>query len=140
MSYKIGEAARLAGCKVETVRYYEQMGLLPAPARSEGNFRLYSDSQVEQLSFIRHCRSLDMSLENIRELLQFREMPSKSCAGINQLIDEHIDCVESRMDALQQLRQQLRNLRNRCSGERSIESCKILHGLTGCPCHSTQAG
>ncbi|WP_043316142.1 Cd(II)/Pb(II)-responsive transcriptional regulator [Microbulbifer sp. HZ11] len=138
MSYRIGEAAGLAGCKVETVRYYEQMGLLPTPARSGGNFRLYSQSQVEQLSFIRHCRSLDMSLDNIRELLRFREMPGKSCAGINQLIDEHIGSIECRMNALEQLRQQLRDLRSQCSGEQSIGSCQILHGLSACGCHSAE--
>jgi len=138
MVYRIGEAAKLAGCKVETVRFYEQAGLLPAPARSGGNFRLYSASQLEQLRFIRHCRSLDMPLEDIRNLLDFRDSPSGNCAGINHLLDEHIERVESHLAALRQLRQQLLALRSRCSGEKPVDACEILRGLADCTCHSVQ--
>ncbi|WP_146053956.1 MerR family transcriptional regulator, partial [Pseudomonas syringae] len=72
---KIGELAKLTDTQVETVRYYEREGLLPAPARSDGNYRLYTQAHVERLSFIRNCRSLDMTLEEIRSLLNLRDSP-----------------------------------------------------------------
>lgn len=68
MEIKIGELAKRTGCEVVTIRYYEKEGLLPEPARSDGNFRLYGAAHVERLRFIRHCRSLDMSLSEIRTL------------------------------------------------------------------------
>ena len=66
---KIGELAKRTGCPVETIRYYEREALLAAPRRSEGNYRLYDDAHAERLQFIRHCRSLDMTLDEIRSLL-----------------------------------------------------------------------
>ena len=72
---KIGELAKLADCQVETVRYYEREGLLPAPARSGGNYRLYSSEHVERLTFIRNCRTLDMTLDEIRSLLALMDRP-----------------------------------------------------------------
>ena len=76
---KIGELAKLTDCQVETIRYYEREGLLPEPARSEGNYRLYTQTHVERLTFIRNCRSLDMTLEQIRRLLNLRDSPQEQC-------------------------------------------------------------
>ena len=100
---KIGELAKHTGSQVETIRYYEREGLLPAPARSEGNYRLYGQSHVERLQFIRHCRSLDMTLEEIRSLLAFRDAPEESCSAVNDLLDKHIDHVATRIKELQAL-------------------------------------
>lgn len=126
---KIGELAKQAGCQVETVRYYEREGLLPAPARSEGNYRVYGPEHLERLVFIRNCRTLDMTLEEIQRLLALRDLPRESCAGINSLVDEHIEHVERRIASLQALRQQLSELRERCSGTREAEACEILRQL-----------
>ena len=84
-SLKIGELAKRTGCLVETIRYYEREGLLLEPARSEGNYRLYTDIHVERLQFIRHCRVLDMTLEEIRNLLRFRDAPDENCREVNAL-------------------------------------------------------
>lgn len=100
---KIGELARLTECPVETIRYYEREGLLPEPARSEGNYRLYTQAHVERLAFIRHCRSLDMTQQEIRELLRLRDNPEADCAAANRLIDEHIHHVEVRIAELRAL-------------------------------------
>ncbi|WP_444957822.1 Cd(II)/Pb(II)-responsive transcriptional regulator [Microbulbifer sp. ZKSA002] len=135
MAYKIGEAARRVGCKVETVRYYEQAGLLPEPARSEGNFRLYSESHLEQLRFIRHCRSLDIPLEDIRNLLRLKETPSQSCTDIDSVVDDQIQRVEKQLESLKQLRKSLVDLRNRCEGGQAINACDIMRELTDCSCH-----
>jgi Cd(II)/Pb(II)-responsive transcriptional regulator len=126
---KIGELAKKAGCQVETVRYYEREGLLPAPARSEGNYRLYGAAHLERLVFIRNCRTLDMTLEEIQRLLALRDLPHESCAGINSLVDEHIEHVEARINSLLALREQLSELRDRCHGPQEAEDCGILRQL-----------
>ncbi|UFQ97520.1 Cd(II)/Pb(II)-responsive transcriptional regulator [Pseudomonas wenzhouensis] len=126
---KIGELAKKAGCQVETVRYYEREGLLPAPARSEGNYRLYGAAHLERLVFIRNCRTLDMTLEEIQCLLALRDLPHESCAGVNSLVDEHIEHVEARINSLLALREQLSELRDRCHGPQEAEDCGILRQL-----------
>ena len=126
---KIGELARLADCQVETVRYYEREGLLPAPARSEGNYRVYGQAHVERLVFIRNCRTLDMTLEEIRQLLALRDRPEDSCAAIDALVDEHIQHVEARIQNLLALQQQLTELRHQCAQSQAARACGILQQL-----------
>ena len=126
---KIGELAQKAGCQVETVRYYEREGLLPAPARSEGNYRLYGTQHLERLVFIRNCRTLDMTLDEIKRLLALRDLTHASCAGINSLVDEHIEHVEARISSLMALREQLSELRERCHSTQEAEDCGILRQL-----------
>lgn len=132
MEIKIGELAKRTRCEIVTIRYYEKEGLLPKPARSDGNFRLYGDAHVECLQFIRHCRSLDMTLVEIRALLESRDNPNQNCDEVNVLLDGHIQQVEARMETLLQLKQRLVVLRNTCTGARAVESCGILHGLSVC--------
>jgi len=126
---KIGELAKLTNCQVETIRYYEREGLLPAPGRSEGNYRLYGPMHVERLTFIRNCRTLDMTLDEIRQLLGLRDHPKDNCEGVNVLIDEHIDHVGSRIASLQALQTQLMELRKSCAEGREIDRCNILRQL-----------
>ena len=128
-SLKIGELAKRTGSLVETIRYYEREGLLPEPARSEGNYRVYADTDLERLQFIRHCRSLDMTLEEIRNLLRFRDAPDRNCGEVNALLDEHIQHVGKRIKELKLLQQNLRALRNLCRQEQSTKDCGILQSL-----------
>lgn len=139
MDIKIGELARRTECQTVTIRYYEKEGLLPEPTRSEGNFRLYREAHLERLQFIRHCRSLDMTLGEIRALLGLRDNPAKDCGEVNVLLDAHIQQVEVRVEALLQLKQHLAALREKCSGARPVEACGILQGLTDHSCHSVSA-
>jgi Cd(II)/Pb(II)-responsive transcriptional regulator len=125
---KIGELAKLTDAQVETIRYYEREGLLPAPARSDGNYRLYTQAHVERLTFIRNCRSLDMTLEEIRSLLNLRDSPQDQCENVNALIDEHIQHVNDRIASLQALQTQLLDLRQRCS-DGAPDHCGILDRL-----------
>ena len=127
---KIGELAKQSGCQVETIRYYEREELLPAPARSAGNFRLYDPGHVERLRFIRHCRSLDMNLDEIRTLLKFRDTPSANCGDVNALLDEHIHHVSERIEELTGLQQELKTLRRLCRTTQRAESCGIMKGLS----------
>lgn len=126
---KIGELARLTHCQVETIRYYEREGLLAAPERSEGNYRVYDDGHVERLTFIRNCRGLDMTLDEIRSLLALREEPRRNCAEVNSLIDAHIDHVQARITSLQALQAQLVALRGRCNQDGPEAPCSILQRL-----------
>ena len=127
---KIGELARLAGANVDTIRYYEREGLLPVPARSEGNYRIYGEAHVQRLFFIRRCRSLDMTPDEIRVLLHFKESPQENCADVNRLLDRHIGHVAQRMQELQELERQLKDLRERCGEARDAAHCGILDGLS----------
>ena len=135
-SVKIGELAKRTGCLVETIRYYEREGLLLEPARSEGNYRLYRETDVERLQFIRHCRSLDMTLEEIRNLLRFRDAPDDNCGDVNALLDEHIEHVANRIKELKLLQEKLRGLRSLCRKARAIKDCGILQSL-GSPAKSS---
>jgi Cd(II)/Pb(II)-responsive transcriptional regulator len=130
-SLKIGELAKRTGCLVETIRYYEREGLLLEPARSEGNYRLYTDIHVERLQFIRHCRSLDMTLEEIRNLLKFRDAPDENCSEANALLDEHIEHVSNRIKELRFLQKDLRTLRSLCERAQASKDCRILQSLPG---------
>ncbi|MBA1194195.1 Cd(II)/Pb(II)-responsive transcriptional regulator [Pseudomonas entomophila] len=124
---KIGELAAATNCAVETIRYYERERLLPAPARSEGNYRVYTQAHVERLTFIRNCRTLDMTLDEIRSLLRLRDSPEDQCASVNALIDEHIEHVQARIDGLMALQTQLTDLRQRCQAREA--QCSILQRL-----------
>jgi len=127
---KIGELARATSTQIETIRYYEKENLLASPARTGGNFRIYSDEHVERLLFIRHCRSLDMSLSEIRVLLRFKDVPEENCGGVNTLLDAHIGHVAARIHELRALEKQLRNLRERCYEVQDAAHCGILHVLS----------
>lgn len=127
---KIGELARRTNCPAETIRYYERERLLPPPARSEGNFRLYGAEHLARLSFIRRCRSLDMTLDEIRTLLRYRDSPSEVCQAVNELLDTHIDHVAARIAELKQLEEQLQSLRRQCDDSRQSRDCGILNALS----------
>ena len=105
--------------------------LLPRPARSAGNYRLYGAEHVNRLSFIRHCRSLGMSLGEVRRLLHFKDVPDEDCDEVNRLLDTHIERIAERMDELHRLQAQLLDLRSHCSRTQAAKDCGILHGLIG---------
>jgi Cd(II)/Pb(II)-responsive transcriptional regulator len=130
---KIGELAARADCPVETVRYYEKEALLPAPTRSQANYRLYGERHVERLQFIRHCRSLDMTLDEVRELLRLRDAPEQNCGEVNALLDKHIGHVAQRIEQLKALQEQLHVLRAQCDADQPARDCGILQGLANMP-------
>lgn len=141
---RIGELAKQTGCDVETIRYYEKAGLLPEPGRSDAGYRNYQPEHHERLQFIRHCRSLQMGLSDIRVLLDFRTQPTAECLGVNELLDHHIGLIQVRMKALQSLEQQLTRLRHQCGQPSSVQECGILLNLNeaavnnDCACHEAQ--
>ena len=126
---KIGELAKRSGCSIQTIRYYEREGLLSFTARSEGNFRLYDERAEERLMFIKRCRNLDLSLQEVKQLFTLSQNPWAACDQVNSIVEQHINLVEERITELQNLRQQLRELRNNCSENRTVEECGIIKNL-----------
>lgn len=139
---KIGDLSRATGVDVGTIRYYERAGLLAAPARQPNGYRAYGEAHLEGLSFVRHCRALDIPLSDIKKLLDFTVAPQEDCADINQLVDAQIDRVRARLKSLKALEKQLTLLRGRCSQPHSVQECGILSELVSaahgeaCACHA----
>jgi Cd(II)/Pb(II)-responsive transcriptional regulator len=129
MNMRIGELAKMTGCQPETVRFYEQKGLLPPPVRSHANYRLYDASHAERLHFIRRCRSLDMSLDEVQVLLDFQDHPDKPCGGVNDLVDRHLVEIKRQIADLQTLQAELSELRGQCDSARPAGQCEILKQL-----------
>ncbi len=126
---RIGELGKAAGVGSETIRYYERAGLLPPPRRQANGYRSYGTAHVERLSFIRHCRALDMPLADVRLLLDFLDHPRRDCGDVNRLIVEHLARVRARLKSMRALERQLKNLRGRCDAQRATTSCGILREL-----------
>lgn len=127
---KIGDLAHQTHTQVETIRFYEREGLLPEPARTATNYRIYDAQHVARLAFIRHCRSLDMALGEIRVLLKLQDAPAQSCDEVNRVLDEHIGHVAQRIDELKSLKAQLTALRSQCGQAQDAARCGILKGLS----------
>ena len=127
---KIGQLAQATDTPVATIRHYERERLLPAPVRDEANYRIFGAVHVERLSFIRHCRSLDMTLDEIRRLLQLRDDPADDCAAIDALLDEHIGHVDARIRELKTLQRHLLALRAACAERGRVAECGILAELS----------
>lgn len=137
---KIGELASASDTAVETIRYYEREGLLPAPARTESNYRTYGPEHLARLQFIRYCRGLDMSLDEVRVLLRFKDSPLENCGDVNTVLDEHIGHVSRRIKELRALEKELKELRARCGEAREAQECGILEGLSNKASHSPKKG
>jgi len=136
---RIGALAQATGTPVETIRYYEREGLLPAAARSDNNYRQYTGSHAERLAFIRHCRNLDMALDEIRALLRFKDAPQQDCGEVDALLDAHIDHVAQRIRELRALERHLKLLRARCGVAHAAQACGILTGLNSAAATATTA-
>lgn len=126
---RIGELAQKSGVEIDTIRYYEKAGLLPSPPRQGNGYREYGERHVERLAFIRHCRVLDMPLNDVKRLLDFVAHPDANCGDINRLIDNQLECVRKRLSSMQVLEKQLMTLRALCDKNSTARECGILHEL-----------
>jgi DNA-binding transcriptional MerR regulator len=124
----IGEVARASGVKVPTIRYYEQIGLLTPPPRSEGNRRLYGEAEIRRLAFIRHARELGFEIESIRTLVSLQDDPDQSCAAADALAKQHLETVEQRIRSLQALKGELEAMVEGCRHGR-IDECRVIEVL-----------
>jgi Cu(I)-responsive transcriptional regulator len=127
-NFRIGDLARLTGTKVETIRYYERLGLLPPPARTGGNYRAYSRGHLERLSFVRRGRDLGFSLDEVRELLRLSDDRSQSCAEVDRIAQAHLVEVERKLADLKALGAELRRLIDQCQRS-TVAECRIIEAL-----------
>jgi DNA-binding transcriptional MerR regulator len=125
----IGRAADLSGVKVPTIRYYEQIGLLRPPPRTEGNRRQYSSAELARLAFIRHARELGFDIEGIRTLLSLQDRPEQSCAEADAIARERLVEVERRITSLTALRAELERMVEGCSHGR-VDTCRVIETLS----------
>ena len=125
---KIGELARAAGSNSETVRYYEKIGLLPRPGRTDSNYRDYGPRDVARLAFIRHARGLGFELADVRSLIELAEEPNRDCAAVDTIASKHLADVEMKIARLEQLRAELDHMVHACRGGR-VASCRIIEAL-----------
>ena len=137
--FSIGDLARETGCKIPTIRYYERIGLLPAPGRTAGNTRRYGPAHRARLAFIRHCRSLGFSQVAIRELLELTDRPGQSCETVDRIASAHLTEVDRRMARLAALRSELERMIAACGGGR-VEQCRIIEALADFPHAGCAAG
>ncbi|MBB3446264.1 MULTISPECIES: helix-turn-helix domain-containing protein [unclassified Rhizobium] len=124
----IGEAARQSGVKVPTIRYYEGIGLLSAPSRSEGNQRSYEPSDLNRLAFIRHARELGFEIEAIRTLLQLQDDPHQPCASADAIAKARLIEVEQRIRSLNALKAELEQMVEGC-GHGRVDQCRVIEVL-----------
>jgi len=124
----IGEAARQSGVKVPTIRYYEQIGLLPAPPRSEGNRRQYDGGDLRRLAFIRHARGLGFEIDAIRTLLTLQDQPGQSCAAADEIARARLVEVEQRIASLTALKAELKRMVASCS-HGLVDQCRVIEIL-----------
>lgn len=125
MGLKIGDLARATGSKVETVRYYEQIGLMPAPERTEGNYRSYTTRHLQRLNFIRHARGLGFDIAEIRSLLDLADQPERDCAEADRIATGHLAAIEAKISRLEVLREELSRVVGACRGGRAA-TCRVL--------------
>lgn len=128
-NYTIGDMARVGNCKVQTIRYYEQIGLLPEPRRTQGNQRIYPQSHRDRLNFIRHSRELGFPLEQIRKMLALNDEPGHSCEEVDKIAHSHLVEVESRIVRLQEMKQELERMISQCAGG-LVSDCRIIEVLS----------
>lgn len=129
-TFRIGDLAQQAGVKVVTIRYYEQAGLLPVCERTTGNYRVYAREHLQRLRFLRRCRELGFSLEQIRNLLLLSSAESGGCAAVCGVATGHLEDVESKIADLKRLASELRRIRSSCDGKNSAAQCRIIAALS----------
>lgn len=126
---KIGQLSKQAGCKPETIRFYENQQVLLPPRRTRSGYRDYDQAHLDELLFVRQCRALGLPLEETRELLQLRRDPELGCDEANRLLDRRLEQVREQIRLLKQLTQLLQKVRGQCGRSAPSKDCGILKSL-----------
>lgn len=128
MAFTIGDMGKATGTKIETIRYYERIGLLPKPSRTSSNYRDYGQAELARLSFVRRARDLGFSLDQVRALLGISGDRSGDCAGIDRIATEHLLEVDRKLADLTALRKELKAVIESCAGG-TVADCRIIEAL-----------
>ena len=126
--FPIGEVARRTGVKMPTIRFYEQIRLLPPPPRSRGNRRCYGETDVRRLLFIKHARELGFDVAEVRTLLSLQDEPNGSCEHIDALVADHLVAIDSKIARLVALRRELQQILACCTGGR-VADCRVIESI-----------
>lgn len=126
----IGGLSKETGVKVVTIRFYEKMGVLTTPHRNAGNYRVYSRDHVRRLHFVRRCRDLGFSLEQVLDFLRLSSDNTSSCAKVCRIAETHLQDVERKLADLKRLASELRRVTSSCSGTRPMSECRIIEALS----------
>lgn len=129
---RIGELARIAGCQTVTIRYYEKAGLLPNRKRTDGNYRIYDEADMERLRFIKHCRNHGISLKDIKNMLAFRDGESHDSAAVLDILVRNIEALRMQMSSISELLDSLEGML-KCAPHGSNAASHALD-LLGAPC------
>jgi Cu(I)-responsive transcriptional regulator len=129
VDHTIGALGKLTGVNIETIRYYERIALLPKPARTSGNYRLYGDGHVRRLIFVRKVRDLGFPIETVRAMLALADQPDRPCGEVDDLVIAQLHEVERKIADLQRLRDELDHLAHQCRGGR-VSECRIIESLS----------
>jgi DNA-binding transcriptional MerR regulator len=125
---KIGKLSLTTGTNIETIRYYERIGLLPLPDRTPANYRSYGESHRARLAFIRHSRELGFTIEDIRSLLDLADHPDRECSAADRIASRHLERVETKIEHLLRLRDELMRLIGDCRGGLAAD-CRVIEAL-----------
>lgn len=125
---QIGDLARAAGVNIETIRYYERIGVLPRPDRSENGRRAYVESDAQRLAFVRHARDLGFDLKDVRVLLALQERPEASCEDASRIAAAQLEAVENRIALLLNLRAELTRMVSECR-KGIVAECRVIEAL-----------
>ncbi|QIG78564.1 MerR family transcriptional regulator [Stakelama tenebrarum] len=132
MALTIGELGKATDTKVETIRYYERISLLPKPLRTAGNYRAYGETELGRLSFIRRARDLGFPLDQVRALLSLSDDRTRDCATVDALARDHLAEVERKIADLTALRRELAEVIGSCRGG-TVADCRIIEALAPHP-------
>ena len=124
----IGELSGQTGCKIETIRFYEKIGLLEAPSRTSGNQRRYDTACLQRLHFIRHARDMGFDIDNIRELINLSEQPNQDCEAVDKIAQQYLVSVQERIKKLKKLEKELNHIITSCQ-HGTIAECRIIETL-----------
>lgn len=127
--HSIGALGKLTGVNIETIRYYERIGLLAPPARTVGNYRMYDEAHVRRLTFVRRARDLGFPLEAVRALLALADQPDRRCDEVDDLVVAQLAEVNRKIADLERLREELDRLAHQCRGGR-VSECRIIDALS----------
>lgn len=128
-SFPIGLVSARSGVKIPTIRYYEQIGLLPQPPRTEGNRRLYYDDHLKRLAFVRHARELGFDFEAIRALLSLQDHPEQSCSEADAIARSRLVEVRERISRLRALERELERMADHCEHSGIVAKCHVIETL-----------
>lgn len=129
MHYLMRDLVKRTNLSADSIRFYEKKNLIQPTLRGDNNYRYYDDEALKRLIFVKRCRALDLSLKEIEHLIELEQQPDQDCNVVNELIDHHLEQVDTKIAELQHFQLQLQQLRQSCNTQSTIDHCNILKQL-----------